>query len=406
MLSEDLTLLTARLMLVRERKEAIDLAGKFGEVIGKIIEAEKAGREIPAGKEKSISTALKFSEEEVSKAKMDKGFRKEFILNGLVARVTKRPSGKNSVCYEIRYRSNGYNISVSSTDLKKAKAKFIKATMPGEIEKHRTEGRSSGMYYLDEIAAEWLKYKRGKIAEKTWKGYESMYRRYISPVIGRKPVPLIKALDIGGVLDERPERLYEDLRTLFSQIFKYALNIGIIDRSPMLLIPFKRAERSCREALTETQVRTLLAALERPEFAAYRQPFLIMLYFGLRPCELADAHFAGDFLIARNAKRKNGKIEYKKIPVSDMIRDKIDFNSVTKPGMTSSMNRVFKKIMGDGITQYSLRHTFATVCQQYVRPDIVDIWMGDSPERLVGRVYTHFPDDFMRKQMNSVIFTV
>ena len=89
-----------------------------------------------------------------------------------------------------------------------------------------------------------------------------------------------------------------------------------------------------------------------------------------------------------------------------MRKTKIDFNSVTKPGMTSSMNRVFKKIMGDGITQYSLRHTFATVCQQYVRPDIVDIWMGDSPERLVGRVYTHFPDDFMRKQMNAVVFTV
>ena len=36
---------------------------------------------------------------------------------------------------------------------------------------------------------------------------------------------------------------------------------------------------------------------------------------------------------------------------------------------------------------------------QYVRPDIVDTWMGDSSERLVGRVYTHFPDKFMTNQM-------
>ena len=43
-------------------------------------------------------------------------------------------------------------------------------------------------------------------------------------------------------------------------------------------------------------------------------------------------------------------------------------------------------------------------CQQFVRPDIVDIWMGDSPERLVGRVYTHFSDDFMREQMTKVKF--
>lgn len=53
---------------------------------------------------------------------------------------------------------------------------------------------------------------------------------------------------------------------------------------------------------------------------------------------------------------------------------------------------------------YNLRHTFATQCQKYVRPDIVDIWLGDSSERLVGRVYTHFDDDFMKEQMSKVEF--
>lgn len=66
-----------------------------------------------------------------------------------------------------------------------------------------------------------------------------------------------------------------------------------------------------------------------------------------------------------------------------------------------------KRIMEDEeVTQYLLRHTFATVCQQYVRPDIVDIWMGDSSERLVGRVYTHFPDKFMIEQMQNVVFDI
>ena len=71
------------------------------------------------------------------------------------------------------------------------------------------------------------------------------------------------------------------------------------------------------------------------------------------------------------------------------------------------MNRVFKKIFNDNtLTQYSLRHTFATTCQEYVRPDIVDIWMGDSSERLVGRVYTHFSDEFMKEQMDKVLFDI
>ena len=65
---------------------------------------------------------------------------------------------------------------------------------------------------------------------------------------------------------------------------------------------------------------------------------------------------------------------------------------------------LFKELL-EGKTAYSLRHTFATVCQQYVRPDIVDIWMGDSTTRLVGKVYTHFPDEFMLENMLKVQFT-
>ena len=64
---------------------------------------------------------------------------------------------------------------------------------------------------------------------------------------------------------------------------------------------------------------------------------------------------------------------------------------------------LFKELL-EGKTAYSLRHTFATICQQYIRPDIVDIWRGDSSTRLVGRVYTHFPDNFILENMQKVIF--
>lgn len=69
-------------------------------------------------------------------------------------------------------------------------------------------------------------------------------------------------------------------------------------------------------------------------------------------------------------------------------------------------DRLFKKLLGDSErTAYCLRHTFSTICQEHLkRPDIVDIWMGDSPQRLVGKVYTHFSDKFMRSQMDMVVF--
>ena len=32
--------------------------------------------------------------------------------------------------------------------------------------------------------------------------------------------------------------------------------------------------------------------------------------------------------------------------------------------------------------------------------------MGDSPERLVGKTYVHYSDEFMRKEMDKVKFVV
>lgn len=34
--------------------------------------------------------------------------------------------------------------------------------------------------------------------------------------------------------------------------------------------------------------------------------------------------------------------------------------------------------------------------------EIVEIWMGDSPERLIGKAYTHFPDSFMLEEMSKI----
>ncbi|MBQ7324038.1 MAG: hypothetical protein IJW96_05695 [Clostridia bacterium] len=152
----------------------------------------------------------------------------------------------------------------------------------------------------------------------------------------------------------------------------------------------------------------MLSRLNTQEFGAYKRTFLILLFFGLRPYELEDACFEGDFLIALNAKHKtsDGEKVYKKIPIPKQARKYINVNEPIDCNCAlDTLNRVFKRVMQDKeVTQYFLRHTFATTCVQYVRPDIVDTWMGDSSERLVGRVYTHFPDKFMTAQMDLVQF--
>ncbi len=355
-------------------------------------------------KRKNVSSVILFPQKELSE--MDKTFKKEFIANGLVAHVIKRNRGKNAVIYEIRYRRNGFDIRAASANLDEAKQKFIKQTSQDEIEKHRKNHSFAAKNSFRSLTEEWLDFKRDKLNPRTHKNYQSYAARYLFPVLGGLKIEQIKSIDINKIMSDVDGRVYEDLRVILNSVFKYALANGLIQYNPMLLIPFKKAERNCRRALNADELKKLFANLNLPEYVGYKRTFLILLFFGLRPCELEDAHFEGDFLIARNAKRKNGKIEYKKIPVCRQARELIDLSApVQALHRTDVLNRIFKRIMGDeNVTQYFLRHTFATICQQYVRPDIVDIWMGDSSERLVGRVYTHFSDKFMTEQMNNVFF--
>ena len=358
----------------------------------------------PKKKKKCVSTLIHFTQKEISK--MAKTFKKEFIGNGLAAHVLKRDLYKKAVYYIIRYRRNGYEIQVGATTLEEAKEKFLEATKAENIEKYRKKEKRAKKNTFLFVTQEWLEFKKDKLNARTHKNYESYCQRYLYPVLGDMDISVIKTIDINGIMTKVEGRVYEDLRVVLNSVFKYALASGVITHNPMLLIPFKKAERNNRRAMTEDEVKKMIERLNMDEYSDYKRTFLILLFFGLRPCELEDARFEGDFLIARNAKRKNGKIEYKKIPICRQAREMLDLDApVVALHRTDVLNRIFKRIMEDEeVTQYFLRHTFATVCQQYVRPDIVDIWMGDSSERLVGRVYTHFPDKFMIEQMQNVIF--
>ena len=182
---------------------------------------------------------------------------------------------------------------------------------------------------------------------------------------------------------------------------------GVVQTNPVALIQFKRAERQNRECLSKKEILLFLERIKDKKYNDIRQFAYILYFFGLRPCEVdEETHREGDFLIARNRKRKNGKIEYKKIPIPKQAKNLIDWDKpITADLHRLKINDIMKELL-DGKTAYCLRHTFATICQQYVRPDIVDIWMGDSPTRLVGRVYTHFPDEFMLENMLNVEFPI
>ena len=352
---------------------------------------------------KTSSAKIKFTKKEIES--MSKTFKREFIANGMAAHIIERPSGKHGVFYEIRYRRNGYDIAVSNKELKTAKAMFIEATQnlppPESLAKNK--------FSFGSIADEWLKYKHGKVAEDTWKGYESQMRRFIPQRFKDKPIKSIRTSDIDELMNalDTP-RKYEDMRTIFNSIFKYAKASGIVTYNPVEMIPFKRAERENRDRLTDGQIKTFLTNLQTPIFDKIRNFALAMYFFGLRPCEIdEEAHFENGFLICRNRKRKNGKKAYKKIPIPRQAQNLFDFNSPLKSPLSYDRTiDIMKKALPDGIIPYQLRHTFASVCDEKVKREVVELWMGDSPERLVGKTYVHYSDEFMRSEMDKVNFVV
>ena len=404
-LTDDLINISTMLMVAKSRGEIISLAGQLNSAVLKAMEMEQAAPlSIQDTTKKTISASIKFTKQEIDK--MSKTFKKEFIANGCVAHIIKRPSGKKNFCYEIRYRRNGYNITVSDNDLKAAKLLFIEATKNLDAPEQFAPKKLT----LGRIADEWLLFKKGKIAFQTWQSYESYIKKYFNEEFRKRLITEIRTGDLDLFMrqfEDNP-RGYEDMRTVLNQIFKYTIASGIISHNPVTLVPFKRAERKKRNRMSDIQIFAFLNRIKQPIYDRIRQLAYVLYFFGIRPCEVDDeAHFENGFLICRNRKRKNGKIEYKKIPIPKQARGLIKFDEPIKPSLSyERWLDIMKDALGDGFTPYNLRHTFASLCSEKVKPEVVDLWMGDSPERLVGKVYVHFSDEFMRSQMNKVHFII
>ena len=356
--------------------------------------------------DKCVSCDITFTKKELSR--MSKTFRTEFVSNGFAAHVLKRQRSQNCTIFLVRYRRGEYNIVVSANTMEKAKERFIEATSTKNIDKYRVKKKGGDKHTVEKIAREWLASKEGTIDPRTHRDYVMNCETRIIPVLGARKISTITTNDLKQIIDSHQGRVIETLQTILKGVMNYAIANGEITFNPMQAIKFKKSKREIRRALTTEEQQTFHNRILLPEFESYRKLLLLQYYFGLRPFELTDAHFDGDFLIALNAKHKtsDGDKMYKKIPIPKQARKYINVNEPIDCNCAlDTLNRVFKRVMQDKeVTQYFLRHTFATTCVQYVRPDIVDTWMGDSSERLVGRVYTHFPDKFMTNQMELVQF--
>jgi hypothetical protein len=351
----------------------------------------------PSTEKDSGSRFLKFNDKEI--LQMPKTFRKEFRAQGCTAHVRKRTDGRYNCSYEIRYTRNGYNISASATTLDEAKRRFIeKLTAAIAI---GSEAAQKIPKKFGEFATYWFEnFHKRKVCKETYAGNTRVYNKYIKESFGKYHIKDITPVMLQSLLDslaDRP-RLAEDAYSICNQIFKSAINHGIITLNPINLCFHKTHEREHGKRIRKAEEIKLLNAYANTSLQIV---FAVLLYTGLRPGEYSSAIIQGQFIVAKNSKRKNGKVEYKKIPISPMLRPYlIGINTLPQVNL-KTLDKRFKVILPSH-KLYDMRTTFQTRCTECGIPDtVIGVFMGNGIGKL-KEAYTDFSDEYLIKEAQKL----
>ncbi|AWW06108.1 MAG: integrase [Caudoviricetes sp.] len=325
---------------------------------------------------KSENRLLRFTEKEI--IQMPKTFRKTFRAQGCTAHVRKRTDGRYICSYEIRYAKRPYDkhpISASGTTLEEAKARFIEK-LNNYVQQDDTAPTIPSTF--DRFAIYWFEnFHKRKVAEKTYKKNFDTYKRDIQKVFNQIKLTDMSPVQIQKFLDgfSTKERTKETLHSILNQIFKCAVKHGVIKLNPLDMCFYKKHEREHGVAISKDNENKLLNAYKNTEFEL---DFAIILYTGLRPCEYKTAIIDGRFIKSQNCKRKGGKIEHKRIPISPMLEPYLNGVTEIKLHHPVTIDKRFKKLLPNH-TLKDMRTTFQTRLDECGIPDkVIGIVMGNT----------------------------
>lgn len=384
-LTEQILSVAARLALATDKQELLKLAAELGSISASTVNIQETYAD-----EKCTTGFLKFTQKEIMR--MPKRFSKIFRAEGCTAHVRKRKSGKGTTNYEIRYRKHGYDIAVSSNNLDEAKDKFIEALHAADNAKGET--RSVPRTFSGFVTFYFENYRKRKVSPQTYTNDWGRVKNHLLPHFGDTPISRISLNDCQTFLDEKAERSTKTSKELFSLLnctFKYAVRMGIIARNPLDAAISAQHSSTHGTAFTKEEEKILL---EQTAGTRYQLMFAVILYTGLRPSEYRTARIKGKFIVAQNKKRKGGKVEYKKIPISPMLRPYLVGVSEIIFANIKTLSCHLKNVLPNHIP-YDLRTTFYTRCEECgVSPPARDEFVGHSEGKLHD-AYTDLPDEYL-----------
>ncbi len=333
------------------------------------------------------------SQEDISELK-PKTFKRTIHIEGCDVHLRTRKCG-NKLTYELRYRRGGLNINASNQNRNAAIAKFTeklkRALSAASTQKVPDTFHEFSMYYFET-------FRKRKVAAKTFQADLNRYKLNILPRFGstllRQITPGQCQALIDDILNAGHEKTAQDIFSLMNLIFKMAIAHGIIERNPLAIVIPVTHEREHGKALSKDEERKLL---DKTAGTPYQLMYAVALYTGLRPNEYCTARIEGAFIIAVNSKRKTKRIEYKKIPVTPMLRPFLANVTELKFSSPDYLRRKFASVL-PGHKLYDLRTTFYTRCQECGVADVARMeFVGHSLGKL-GDTYTDLSDEFLLRE--------
>lgn len=401
--AEQMILLSQKLVMLSLANDTADKERLTKEIAA--LNAELTGS--AESNEKTVyCRPLKFTDKEISK--MPKTFRKEFRVEGVTAHVRKRCDDRYRCSYEIRYRRNGYNITASATTLEEAKQRFIdKLHQADKQEKTSTVVSERAPTMFNDFAFFWFEqYHKRKVTERTYKTNLNRFKCVIEKRFINTKISDITAKDIQKVLDDcnnqGKEKTAREIHSLFKQIFEYAIRYRLIRYSPIDIV-FQNHNKSTvkhGKALSFDEEKILL---KESAGTPYQLMFAVGLYTGLRPNEYYSVKIQGNMIVAKNSKRKNGEIAFKRIPILKMLKPYLDGVGEIRWYVANRIREKFHSILPNH-KLYDLRTTFYTRCEMFGVAEAAKNEMVGHSGGVLRNTYTDLPDEYLIKEAEKLVW--
>ena len=326
----------------------------------------------------------------------------------------KKRKRKNS--YEARCMINGKAISISAkstAELKERLRAYVEEfnelnqpKLPNERTEQQQKEEPKPILFKD-YAFEYLEVMKKDDVQNSWyTRQESRLRLHILPLLGERPLAEISSFECKNVLETvRHKKLFrtaEEVHSALKQIFEFAQADGVVNRNPMARIKFQHAERTHGRCLSMVEEAHLLSLAKGTRYECH---VVLMLYAGLRPCECNSAYIESDFIIANNAKRKDHKVEQKRIPITPMMKPYVPLLSQQMQKLPSFALQNWFYDMDWDIHAYYCRHTFNTRLAKFkINKELRELAMGHKSDSVNVDTYTHYSEisDTFYKEFQKV----